>query len=156
MLMIPGPAGYLEAALREPRRRPVPAAAVFCHPHPLHGGDMNNRVVYRAAKAAAHAGVAALRFNFRGVGASSGTHDDGRGEGEDVRAAIRWLGSRYPGKALALVGFSFGAWVGLRIGCEDPGIEALIGLGLPLSHYDFAFMSRSRKPALVVDRKSVV
>jgi alpha/beta superfamily hydrolase len=111
---------------------------------------MNNRVVFRAAKAALEAGLAALRFNFRGVGASTGSYDGGEGEKADVRAAIAWLGRQCPGKALALVGFSFGALVGLQVGCGHPAVEVMVGLGLPLSHYDFTFLHRNPKPALLI------
>jgi alpha/beta superfamily hydrolase len=140
----------LEAVLREPRDRSVSGAAVVCHPHPLYGGDMNNRVVFRAAKAASQAGFAALRFNFRGVGASTGSYDQGKGEKEDVRAALAWLRIRYVRAPLALTGFSFGSWVGLQVGCEDPAVSVLIGLGLPLSLYDFGFLRLNQKPTLLV------
>lgn len=111
---------------------------------------MDNRVVYRAAKAAAHAGFAALRFNFRGVGQSTGSFDQGLGEKDDVTAAIDWLESRYRGLPLALAGYSFGAWVGLQVGCADPRIQALVGLGLPLDLYDFDFLTTTLKPALYI------
>jgi uncharacterized protein len=139
----------LEATLREPEgeRR---GAAVVCHPHPVYGGTMDNRVVYRVAKAASEAGLAALRFNFRGVGASTGEYDEGRGEQSDVSAAIDWLAGRHPGVPLVLAGFSFGAWVGLQIGSRDARIAALVGLGLPLNHYDFEFLVETDKPALYV------
>jgi alpha/beta superfamily hydrolase len=140
----------LEALLREPRDHRVGGAAVFCHPHPLYGGDMNNRVVFRAAQAAVQTGFAALRFNFRGVGASTGSHDQGRGEKDDVRAALAWLRGRYARVPLALAGFSFGAWVGLQVGCEDPAVSTLIGMGLPLSHYDFSFLRLNPKRTLLI------
>ncbi|MGA2261061.1 MAG: alpha/beta fold hydrolase [Acidobacteriota bacterium] len=140
----------LEAVLWEPRRESPRAAALMCHPHPLSGGTMNNRVIYRAAKGAAEAGLAALRFNFRGVGASSGAYDKGLGERKDAAALVDWLQQRYPGLPLALVGFSFGAWVGLQVGCHDPRIQALIGLGLPLNSYDFDFLAENAKPALLI------
>ena len=111
---------------------------------------MENRVVYRTAKAAAEAGLAALRFNFRGVGGSSGSFDEGLGEKDDVRAAIDWLRNKYPSLPLAVAGFSFGSWVGLQVGCEDDRIRALAGLGLPLNFYDFDFLIENRKPALYI------
>jgi alpha/beta superfamily hydrolase len=147
---IPAKTVTLEAALREPRSRPRRAAAVVCHPHPAYGGTMENRVVFRTAKAATEAGLIALRFNFRGAGASTGSFDKGVGEKDDVRAALDWLENRYPGLPLSLAGFSFGAWVGLQVGCEDPRITALVGLGLPLSHYDFDFLFGNPKPALFI------
>ena len=112
----------LEAILREPEVRPLLGAAVLCHPHPVYGGTMDNRVVYRAGKAVMEAGLAALRFNFRGVGASTGSYDHGEGEKDDASAAIDYLSAKYSGLPLVLVGFSFGAWVGLQAGCQDPRI----------------------------------
>jgi hypothetical protein len=111
---------------------------------------MDNRVVYRAAKAAMEAGLAALRFNFRGAGASTGSFDEGIGEKGDVRAAINWLEDRYPELPLALIGFSFGSWVGLQVGCEDERIQAMVGLGLPLNVYDFDFLMENSKPTLFI------
>ncbi len=147
--MIPADSVQLEALLREPREA-LRGAAVVCHPHPVYGGTMDNRVVYRAAKAAVESGFAALRFNFRGTGQSTGQFDQGIGEMEDAAAAIRWLENRYPGLPLALIGYSFGAWVGLQVGCRTPGIKALIGLALPLNLYDFEFLGRNPKPSLYI------
>jgi alpha/beta superfamily hydrolase len=148
-IMISAGAVQLEAQLRQPKSSPR-GAVVLCHPHPVYGGTMDNRVVYRAAKAAAEAGFAALRFNFRGVGQSTGAFDQGIGEKEDVTAAIDWLEAKYPGLPLALVGYSFGAWVGLHVGCADTRIRALVGLGLPLDLYDFDFLNGTLKPALYI------
>jgi len=111
---------------------------------------MNNRTLYRASQAVLHAGWAALRFNFRGVGRSTGLHDGGAGEQQDVLSAIAWLRGRFPDSSLALVGFSFGSWVGLRAGCLYHGISALIGLGLPLSRYDFSFLKHNHAPTLLL------
>ena len=147
---IPARSVKLEATLREPRSRPPRAAVVICHPHPAYGGTLDNRVVYRTAKAATEAGLVALRFNFRGAGASTGSFDEGVGEKDDVRAAIDWLENKYPRLPLSLAGFSFGAWVGLQVGCEDPRIAAMIGLGLPLNYYDFDFLFENPKPALII------
>jgi len=140
----------LEAILREPEARPLLGAAVLCHPHPVYGGTMDNRVVYRAGKAVMEAGLAALRFNFRGVGASTGSYDHGDGEKDDVSSAIDYLSGKYPGLPLVLVGFSFGAWVGLQAGCQDPRIQAMVGLGVPVSFYDFEFLTGNFKPTLFV------
>ena len=111
---------------------------------------MDNRIVYRAAKAAAAAGLAALRFNFRGAGQSTGMFDQGIGEKEDVAAAIRWLEDRYPGVPLALVGYSFGAWVGLQVASSHPRVAAMVGLGLPLDLYELEFLIDNPKPALYI------
>jgi hypothetical protein len=148
--MIPSRALKLEAVLREPGIFPPRGAAVLCHPHPVYGGTMDNRVVFRSGKAVLEAGFAALRFNFRGVGASTGAFDQGVGEKEDVASAIDWLEQEYPGVPLALIGFSFGAWVGLRVGCADPRIRSLAGLGLPLNFYDFDFLIENPKPTLLI------
>ena len=139
----------LEANLREPEF-PARGAAVVCHPHPVYGGTMDNRIVYRAAKAAAAAGFAALRFNFRGTGQSTGLFDQGIGEKEDVAAAIRWLEGKHPGLPMAVIGYSFGAWVGLQVAHSDPRVAAMVGLGLPLNLYDLEFLTLSPKPALYI------
>lgn len=147
--MLPAGPIHLEANLREPKKK-LRGAVVVCHPHPVYGGTMDNRVVYRAAKAAAQAGFVALRFNFRGVGRSTGQFDHGIGEKEDVRSAIDWLGATYPALDLGVVGYSFGAWVGLQVGAADGRIRVMAGLGLPLDLYDFEFLVRSRKPAVYI------
>ena len=146
-MIIPAGGVELEAVLWAPEEMPPKAAVLLCHPHPLYGGTMNNRVIYRAAKAAVEVGLAALRFNFRGVGASTGDYDRGTGERKDVAALLDWMHQRYPGIPLAVAGFSFGAWVGLQVGCHDPRIRALVGLGLPLSTYDFEFLIDNAKPS---------
>jgi hypothetical protein len=147
--MIAAETVQLEAHLREPGN-PIRGAALLCHPHPVYGGTMDNRVVYRASKAAAGAGFAALRFNFRGAGNSTGRYDDGIGEKEDVGAALNWLDGKYPGRYLAIVGYSFGAWVGLQVGCTDRRVKAIVGLGLPLNIWNMDFLADSPKPALYV------
>src|ERR1700687_5577151 len=133
---LPGPAGRLEALLwavpeREDGARP-PLAAVVCHPHPLFGGTMHNKVVYQTAKTLHRFGLPVLRFNFRGAGSGEGTNDEGRGEQGDVSAALDFLAGEYPGAPLLLAGFSFGSWVGIRVGCQDARVSELIGLGLPV------------------------
>jgi len=149
--MIPGAAGPLEALLEwEPQRPDFPARALVCHPHPEYGGTMHNKVVFRAAKAALQAGLPTLRFNFRGVGKSQGSYDGGPGEQEDVRAALDFLASRYPEKPVCLMGFSFGAWVGLAVGAGDPRVMALVGLGVPVGTNDLSFLGQVQKPKLIV------
>lgn len=149
-LFIPGPAGRLEALLEfDPAARPA-AAAVVCHPHPLFGGTMHNRVVYRAAKAALEAGLPALRFNFRGVEKSEGEFADGIGERDDARAALDFLVSRFPGTPAVMMGFSFGAWVGLSAGAADLRVRALVGLGLPTGSADWNCLRSANKPLLIV------
>jgi len=147
---IPGPAGRLECILMKPDAAPV-AAAVVCHAHPRHGGVMHFKVVFRAARALQQAGVAALRFNFRGVGRSEGTHDDGRGEQDDVRAALDEVARRFPGLPLVAGGFSFGSNMALRAGCGDARVRALFALGFPLSMVpDASFLGGCQKPRLFV------
>jgi alpha/beta superfamily hydrolase len=149
-LYIPGPAGRLEALLEFDAAWRVRAAAVVCHPHPLFGGTMHNKVVYRAAKAALQAGLPTLRFNFRGVGKSAGQFADGIGEREDVRAALDFLQARCPPAPVCLMGFSFGSTVGLTVGAHDPRVGALVGLGVPVGISSFDFLREAQKPILIV------
>jgi alpha/beta superfamily hydrolase len=149
-LFIPAEHGRLEAILKEPRAGDPRGAALVLHPHPLHGGTMHNKVVFRAARALNDAGLVALRINFRGVGGSTGTHDHARGEQRDARAALDYLASTYPDLPLTLVGFSFGARVGLETGIGEERVANLIGIGTPLNMYDFSFLQNCRKPLLLV------
>lgn len=148
-LFIPVAHGRLEAIIKEPSDQPTGAALVL-HPHPLGGGTMHNKVVFRAAAALHEAGFVTLRINFRGVGESTGEHDEGRGELDDVRAGLDYLASNYPGLKILLCGFSFGARVGLEVGIADERVNYLIGIGTPLDRYDFGFLERCRKPLLLV------
>ena len=136
--------------MKEPRDREARSVALVLHPHPLGGGTMHNKVVFRAASALNEAGLVALRVNFRGVGQSTGTHDEGRGEVEDVRAALDYLAGQYPGKPLTLAGFSFGSRVGLEVGIADARVRDLISIGTPVDKYDFSFLKSCRKPILFV------
>lgn len=146
---IAGPVGSLEGLLNVPDGD-VRQAAVVCHPHPVHGGTMHNNVVYNTARAMRERGMAVLRFNFRGVGKSAGTYDCGRGEQDDVRAAIDWTLARYPQAHCVLAGFSFGSWVGLRVGAEDDRIRGLLGVGMPVDSSDFSYLKTSARPLAVV------
>ena len=149
-LLIPAEHGQLEAILKEPRNGPPKGVALVLHPHPLGGGTMHNKVVFRAAAALNDAGLITLRINFRGVGQSTGTHDEGRGEREDVRAGLDYLASNYPNLSTTLCGFSFGARVGLEVGISDQRVSYLIGVGAPVDKYDFEFLQACRKPLLLV------
>lgn len=149
-LFLDGPAGRLEAILWTPSTGDPRMAAVVCHPHPLFGGTMHNKVVYNAAKSLDALGLAVLRFNFRGTGKSEGKHDKGIGEREDVRAALDFLAAEFPKTPLLLAGFSFGCWVGLRAGCEDARVTLLIGLGAPVNNVDFSYLKQCSKPKLFV------
>jgi len=147
---IEGPAGQLEAMLWTVADPDPSLVALVCHPHPLFGGTMHNKVVYQTAKALHEAGMPVLRFNFRGAGRSQGTHDQGRGEQDDVRAALDYLAEHFPAKPILLAGFSFGAWVELRVGCEDERVKGSIGLGLPVDSSDFGYLRSCTKPKLII------
>jgi uncharacterized protein len=149
-LFLAGPAGRLEALLWTSSSAESPFVALVCHPHPLYGGTMHNKVVYQAAKALHSRGATVLRFNFRGVGQSEGAHDNGRGEQDDVRAAIDYLATEFPGQPVLLAGFSFGSWVGLRVGCGDERVQRLIGLGLPVDNVNMSFLQICSKPKLLI------
>jgi len=157
-LYIHGPAGRLEALLNSGTDNAT-HAAVVCHPHPLFGGTMHNKVVFHTMKALNSFGFPVLRFNFRGTGLSEGEHDNGMGEVEDVRAALDWLDSEFH-LPLIFAGFSFGAAVGLRASCPDPRVRAVIGVGTPVApvageseqprEYSFDFLRECTKPKLLV------
>ena len=144
-----GPGGRIEAIIKEPAG-PVTRAAIVCHPHPLFGGTMHNKVVFRIARAFQDAGFAVLRFNFRGAGRSEGQHDNGLGEQDDLRAAIAFIEERYSGVEVWLAGFSFGSSVMLRAAACDDRVRALIAAGVPVSQYDFTAIAQCHKPKLFV------
>jgi uncharacterized protein len=149
---IEGPAGRIETLLNQGSPNATHAALV-CHPHPLFGGTMHNKVVFHAMKALNSFGFPVLRFNFRGAGLSEGRHDEGRGEVEDVRAALQWLESQFH-LPIIFAGFSFGAATGLRAACPEPNVDTLIALGLPLQvedrSYGYKFLMECTKPKLFV------
>lgn len=148
---IDGPAGPLEALHEGPDDNvAIVRAAVICHPHPLYGGTMHNKVVFRLARAARRAGAAVLRFNFRGVGLSGGEHAGGVGEQDDLRAALDYMTARYPQLPLAVGGFSFGARVALQVSCEHGGLERTICCGTPVSRGDWSFLERCPGPKFFV------
>jgi uncharacterized protein len=148
-----GPAGRLEALLNQGTESATHAALV-CHPHPLYGGAFHNKVVFHTMKALNSFGFPVLRFNFRGVGMSQGTHDNGLGEVDDVRTALDWLDAEFH-LPLVFAGFSFGAAIGLRAACPDARVDSVIGLGIPLlptddRSYDLDFLRACTKPKLLV------
>jgi len=152
-LFLEGPAGRLEALLNA-GAPDAEYAAVVCHPHPVYGGTLHNKVVFHATKALNGFGFPVLRFNFRGAGLSQGEHDHGEGETDDVRAALDWMDHEFR-RPLIFAGFSFGAAVGSLVACPDTRVKALIGLGLPVSpiddrSYDFDFLKTCAKPKLFV------
>jgi uncharacterized protein len=146
---IPGALGPLEALLDMPTGEPR-AAAVFAHPHPQFGGTMHTKAVYQSAKALARIGVAVVRFNFRGVGRSAGSFDAGPGEMDDFRAGLAFVHDRYPGLPLWAAGMSFGSWVALTVGAEDPRVTLLLGVAAPVDRYDFAPVKQSDKPKFLI------
>ncbi len=147
-----GPSGRLEALLNPSRLPDIPSATVvLCHPHPLFGGTVHNKVVYHAMKTFTELGLPVLRFNFRGAGLSQGRHDHGRGEQDDVRSAVDWLTVEY-GLPVLAAGFSFGAHMALRAGCEDTRVAGLVSLGTPIEAadrvYSYEFLHDCTKPKL--------
>jgi len=150
--MLSGPVGRLEALLNEGEPDATHAALV-CHPHPLYGGTMHNKVVYNAMKALSGFGFPVLRFNFRGAGLSEGVHDEGRGEIDDVRAALDYLATEYK-LPIIFCGFSFGAATGLRAACGDARVVGLISLGTPVSvegrTYTYDFLRDCAQPKLFI------
>jgi alpha/beta superfamily hydrolase len=150
-LEISAPHGHLEGLLRLPEREgPAQMAAVVCHPHPLFGGTMHNKTVFRIGQALNQVGMPVLRFNFRGVGLSTGSYDEGRGEQDDVRAALEYLQAQFPQMPLCVAGFSFGAWTGLRVGCADARVEQLVGVGVPTALLSANYLAGCAIPKLVV------
>lgn len=149
---IHGPAGRLEALLNA-GAPDAKFAALVCHPHPLYGGTVHNKVVYRAMKALNGFGFPVLRFNFRGAGLSQGEHDQGRGEQEDVRAALEWLRMEF-GLPIIFAGFSFGAATGMKVACGEADVPAIISIGTPVEaegrSYFYKFLERCTKPKLFV------
>src|SRR5216110_3474787 len=157
-LFLSGPTGRLEALLNAGSENATHAALV-CHPHPLYGGTLHNKVVFHAMKALNSFGFPVLRFNFRGAGLSQGEHDHGLGEVDDVRAALDWLDAEFH-LPIVFAGFSFGAAVGLRAACADARVKSVIGVGVPAipvaadseapRTYAFEFLSDCVKPKLFV------
>jgi uncharacterized protein len=149
---IPAPHGRLEA-IYKPIEGAVSAALVL-HPHPLHAGTMHNKVVYRTAKALQDAGYETLRFNFRGVGQSTGGYDNGVGETDDARVALDYLLEQYrlanhqEPREVIVAGFSFGSLVGLRLGCVDQRVDRLIAIGVPARMGNLDLLQNCRKPIL--------
>jgi alpha/beta superfamily hydrolase len=151
LLDLAGPAGRLEACV-EGGADPQRAAVVFGHPHPMHGGTMHTKAVYQGTKGLTRIGCSVLRFNFRGVGRSAGTFDQGEGEMADFRAALDFMADRHPGVPLWAAGFSFGSWVALETGADDPRVTALIGIAPPVNRegYTWTRTLETEKPKFLV------
>lgn len=149
-LQIPALHGHLEAILKEPSGEPR-GVALVCHPHPLGGGTMHNKVVFRAAAGLVDAGLITLKFNFRGVGSSTGVHNEVEGGKEDVRDALNYLIENYPNEEITLAGFSFGSRTGMAVGMNDDRVARLISIGTPVDKYgDYDFLIGLQKPILFV------
>ncbi|MBX3244793.1 MAG: alpha/beta fold hydrolase [Acidobacteria bacterium] len=149
-LFIPASHGQLEAILKEPHGD-AKGIGIVCHPHPLGGGTMHNKVVFRAAAGLVDAGLITLRFNFRGVGASTGEHSEIPGGIEDVETVIDHMTSEYPDTDLTLAGFSFGSRTAMETGIDDPRVARLISIGTPVDKYqDYGFLLKLRKPILFI------
>ena len=149
-VFIPAPHGELEALYR-PVNTQAARVALVLHPHPQFGGTMHNKVVARAAKALQEAGVEPLRFNYRGVGHSTGVYDEGRGETADARVALDYLLEQQShAREVLVAGFSFGSAVGMRLGCADTRVHRLIAIGAPARLHDLALLNACAKPKLFI------
>ncbi len=149
---IAAPHGRLEGFLwsvESPR-----AAAVVCHPHPQHGGTLHNHVAYRIARAFRDQQVAALRFNFRGVGRSTGSYDQGHGELDDARVALRFLAAKYPGISLIAAGFSFGGRIALQLAVAEASVAKVLAAGLAVDLFDYSFVRELRKPVAFIQSEN--
>ena len=152
--LLAGPAGQLEAILEEPEDGAPMEACLVCHPHPLGGGTMHNKVVHRMAKALRLSGRVVLRFNFRGVGRSAGEHAHGIGELEDARTALTWLRARYPELPYMLAGFSFGSRVILKLGCELESATRLLAVGFPTTRESVPSLATCATPKIFISSTS--
>jgi len=154
-LKLKSDAGQL-AAIHDPPRSSLaernPRAAIVCHPHPLHGGNMDNKVVYTLAKTLAEEGLHVVRFNFRGVGDSEGRHDAGLGERGDARAAMDYAAGLVDGgpRCLLVAGFSFGSWVGLNAALGDERVAGMLAVAPPVNLYDYSAIAMADEPLSVI------
>ena len=149
-VIIPGPEGRLEGRYQHSRRPNAPLALVL-HPHPEHGGTMNNKVVYHMHHTFARRGFSVLRFNFRGVGRSQGRFDRGEGELSDAASALDWMQSHNENAAGCwIAGFSFGAWIGMQLLMRRPEVEGFISVAPPENLYDFSFLAPCPSSGLII------
>ncbi len=149
-LLLDGPAGPIEALLQEREGETPGLTALVCHPHPLYGGTMHNKVVHRVSSTLHERGAAVLRFNFRGAGLSAGVHDRGVGELDDARVALAFLRERFPGARRMVAGFSFGSWVASRLAAREPDVERLLLIAPPVHTQTFEELRTLTTPKLVV------
>ena len=148
-LLLDGAAGKIEALLEEPEST-AREISLVCHPHPLYGGSMHNKVVYRMARGLRRAGSVVLRFNYRGVGLSEGAHDHGAGELEDAHLLMDWLRARYPELPYSIAGFSFGSRIALRLGCARQQVRRVIAVGVPTRSGNFDYLQTCRTAKIFV------
>jgi uncharacterized protein len=151
-IIIPGPAGTLEARLhnRAAATAPAPWTLVICHPHPLYGGTMDNKVITTIAKAGVELEMQVLRFNYRGVGHSEGAFADAIGECDDLQAVITWTKKQFPNLRLILCGFSFGAYIAAKVTAEMPDVKGLITVAPAVLHYDFNGLAKIHCPWFLI------
>lgn len=157
-VIINGPEGRIEARYHQSEKKNAPAAIIL-HPHPLHGGTMNNKVAYNLYHAFARNGFSVVRFNFRGVGRSQGKYDDGIGELSDAAAVLDWLQIQNPNaSSFWMGGFSFGSWIGMQLLMRRPEIEGFIAVSPPVGNFDFNFLSPCPAHGLILqgDQDSIV
>jgi uncharacterized protein len=142
----------LEGLIHKSEAPSARGGVILCHPHPQFGGDMDNPVIHSGIHAAYEAGLSTLRFNFRGVGESQGTYAEGIGEKDDVRAAIECLDAIFGDRdrSLVLLGYSFGAWVGLPVAVQDERVKAMVAVAPPLEMFDFSFLRGCKKKKLII------
>jgi hypothetical protein len=148
--LLDGAAGKIEVLLEEPESTAALEVCLLCHPHPLYGGTMHNKVVYRTARGLRRSGSVVLRFNFRGVGKSQGEHDQGAGELDDAHLLMDWLRSRYPELPYSVAGFSFGSRIALRLGCSRSDVRRVIAVGVPTRSGDFDYLRTCLAPKIFV------
>ncbi len=142
-LMLKGEVGDIEAIIHLPENFSSKAILICCHPHPLYGGTMTNKIVHTICKTMSKIGVPALRFNFRGIGKSEGKHDEGIGESKDLLNLCQQMRDCWPDKELWLAGFSFGSWVAAN-SADEAGAAQLLSIAPPVNHFDF---QTSKKPS---------
>lgn len=148
-LLLNGPDGLLETLVQWPTQEALPIIAIICHPHPLYGGTMNNKVVTTTARTLRHMGMITVRFNFRGVGQSEGQYAEAKGELDDLKAVMAWVKSALPKQQLWLAGFSFGSFIAAS-GASDKVVKQLISIAPPVHHYDFINIAKPHCPWLVI------
>ncbi|MFN7039175.1 MAG: alpha/beta hydrolase [Alphaproteobacteria bacterium] len=153
-----GPAGRIEGRYSQSEDKSAPCVLVL-HPHPVHGGTMNNKVAYNLFDVFAKNGCSALRINFRGVGKSEGEFDNGVGELTDAATALDWLQNQNPSASnFWIAGFSFGSWIAMQLMMRRPEIQGFVAVSPPVNKYDFSFLSPCPAPGLIIqgDNDSIV